>query len=227
MKASDVMVSPVITVKPTTTVKEVAKLFLDRGISAAPVLDEQGKLAGIVSEGDLIHRTEIGTERRRSPWLTLLADEQTLAADYVKSHAAKVADIMTRKVVTVAPDTPLHDIALRMEINAVKRIPVVRNGQLVGIVSRANLVQAIATAGKALEIPASDAVIRQKLMTRLKAESWANTTLLNAAVHDGVVTLWGLTRSPAERLAIRVAAETTPGVIAVKDHIGIGRVSPA
>ena len=227
MKTSDVMVSPVITVKPTTTVKEVAKLFLAHRISAVPVLDEQGRLAGIVSEGDLIHRTEIGTERRRSGWRAFLADEQARASDYIKSHATKVADIMTRTVITTAPDTPLHEVATMMETHGVKRIPVLRNGQLVGIVSRANLVQAIATSGAKLEIPASDTLIREKLMTRLKAESWANTTLLNATVHDGVVSLWGLTRSPAERMAIRIAAESMPGVIAVRDHIGIGHVHSA
>lgn len=227
MKASDVMVSPVITVKPTATVKEVAKLFLDHRISAVPVLDERGKLAGIVSEGDLVHRTEIGTERRRSGWRAFLADEEARAIDYIRSHATKVADIMTRKVVTAAPDVPLHEVAMMMETNAVKRVPIVRNGQLVGIVSRANLVQAIATSGAKLEIPAADAVIREKLMKRLKAESWASTSLLNATVHDGVVSLWGLTRSPTERMAIRVAAETTPGVVAVRDHIGVGHVSPA
>ncbi|MGD9879714.1 MAG: CBS domain-containing protein [Reyranella sp.] len=225
MKASDVMVSPVITVKSTATVKAVARLFLDRRISAAPVVDDAGKLVGIVSEGDLIHRVEIGTERRRGSWLALLIDEHAPAADYIKSHAAKVGDIMTRKVVTATPDTPLQDVAMMMEMNGIKRIPVVRDGEMVGLVSRANLVQAVATAGTKLEIPVSDAMIRERLMSRLRSESWANTSLLNATVNDGVVTLWGLTDSPTERQAIRVAAEGTPGVVAVRDHIGIGRVT--
>lgn len=225
MKAGDVMVFPVITVKSTATVKDVAKLFLDRKISAAPVVDGAGKLVGIVSEGDLIHRAEIGTERRGSRWLALLTDEHAAAADYIKSHAIKLADVMTHKVVTATPDTPLQDVAMMMEANGVKRIPIVRDGKLVGLVSRANLVQAVAAAGTKLEIPVSDSVIREKLMSRLREESWANSSLLNATVHDGVVTLWGLAASPTERQAIRVAAETTPGVIAVKDHIGIGRVT--
>lgn len=226
MKASDVMMSPVITVRPTATVKDVAKLFLDRKISAAPVVDAAGKLMGIVSEGDLIHRTEIGTERRHSPWLTLLTEEHRPAADYIKSHATKVADVMTRKVVSATPDTPLQSVAMLMETNAIKRVPIVRDGQLLGIVSRANLVQAVAKVGTKLEIPVSDALIRAQLMTRLRRESWTNTSLINAAVKDGVVTLWGLTASPTERQAIRVAAEATPGVIAVRDQIGIGRVAP-
>lgn len=226
MKANDVMVSPVITVKSSATVRDVARLFLDRKISAAPVVDGAGALVGIVSEGDLMHRAEIGTERRGSHWLALLTDEHAAAADYVKAHATNVVDIMTPKVVTAAPETSLQDVAMMMEINCIKRIPIVRNGELVGIVSRANLVQAVATAGTKLEIPVSDAMIREKLMCRLRSESWANASLLHATVNDGVVTLFGLTNSPTERQAIRVAAESTPGVVAVRDHIGIGRVAP-
>lgn len=226
MKASDVMVSPVITIASSATVKDVARLFLDRRISAVPVVDGAGKLVGIVSEGDLIHRAEIGTERRR-PWLTVLTDEHGPAADYIKSHTTRVTDIMTRKVVTATPDTPLQDVAMTLETNGIKRIPIVRGDALVGIVSRANLVQAVATAGTRLEIPVSDTMIRQNLMTRLRGEDWAKTSLLNATVSDGVVTLWGLTDSSTERQAICVAAETTPGVVAVRNHIGIGRVASA
>jgi CBS domain-containing protein len=102
------MVSPVVTVKPSTTVRDVATLFLERQISAVPVVDEQGQLVGIVSEGDLMHRAEIVTERRRSWWLLLLAQDQALAADYIKAHARKVEDVMTRNVVTATPDTPLN-----------------------------------------------------------------------------------------------------------------------
>jgi CBS domain-containing protein len=224
MKASDVMVAPVVTVKPTASVKDVAKLFLERKISAVPVVDDQSKLVGIVSEGDLIYRAEIGTERRRPWWLLLLAEEQTLAADYIKTHANKVADVMTRNVVTAAPDTPLHEIAMMMEKNAIKRVPIVRGGQLVGIVSRANLVQAVASSGTKLEIPLSDETIRDKLMAHLKTQSWAHTGLLNATVNDGVVDLWGLSSSETERQAIRVAAETTPGVRAVNDHMIVRRM---
>jgi CBS domain-containing protein len=142
MKARDVMVSPVITVKPSFSVKEVAKTFLERRISAAPVVDDQGKLVGIVSEGDLMHRAEAGTERQRSWWLRALTAEETLAAEYVKAHARKVADVMTRDVITATADTPLHEIAALLEKNSIKRVPIVKNGQLVGIVSRANLIQA-------------------------------------------------------------------------------------
>ncbi|MEW5704361.1 MAG: CBS domain-containing protein [Pseudomonadota bacterium] len=227
MKASDVMSSPVITVKPYASVKEAATLFLDRGISAVPVVDDAGRLVGIVSEGDLIHRSEIGTERRRSWWLLLVAEEQALAADYIKTHAIKVADVMTRTVITATPETPLHEIAMTMEKNGIKRVPIVRDGQLVGIVSRANLVQAFASSGTKLEIPLSDTTVRDKLMEKLKQQSWAHTGLLNVTVNDGVVDLWGFSSSETERNAVRVAAETTSGVRAVNDHILIRRMEAA
>ena len=219
MKAHDVMVSPVITVKPSSSAKEVAEIFLERRISAVPVVDDQGKLVGIVSEGDLMHRAEAGTERRRSWWLRALTAEETLAVEYVKAHARKVVDVMTRDVITATADTPLHEIAALLEKNSIKRVPIVKNGQLIGIVSRANLVQAVASARKGLEIPLSDAAIRDRLLAHLKAQPWADTLLLNVTVNGGVVDLWGVTRSDTERKAIRVAAESTPGVSAVNDNL--------
>ena len=219
MKASDVMVSPVITVKPSSSVTEVAKTFLERRISAVPVVDDQGKLVGIISEGDLMHRSEAGTERQRPWWLRGLTENETLAAEYVKAHARKVADVMTRRVITASPETPLHEIAALLEKNAIKRVPIVKDGQLVGIVSRANLIQAVASAPKVSEIPLSDSTIRDKLLAHLKERHWADTGLLNVTVNDGVVNLWGMTNSDAERKAIRVAAEGIPGVRAVSDNM--------
>lgn len=218
MKARDVMVSPVITVKPSSSVRDVAKTFLERRISAVPVVDDQGKLVGIVSEGDLMHRAEAGTERRRSWWLLGFTDDEALAAEYVKAHARKVADIMTRRVITASPDTPLHQIASLLENNAIKRVPIVKDGELVGIVSRANLIQAVASDRKRLEIPVSDEVIREKILANLKAEPWAHTGLVNVIVKGGVVDLFGITGSDAERKALCVAAESVPGVCAVHDN---------
>lgn len=219
MKARDVMVSPVITVKPSASVKEVAKTFLERRISAVPVVDDQGRVIGIVSEGDLMHRSEAGTERQRSWWLLGLTGDEALAAEYTKAHARKVADVMTRNVITAPPDTPLHEIAALLEKNSIKRVPIVNNGQLVGIVSRANLIQAVASARPMLEIPLSDSTVRDKLLAHLKERRWADMGLLNVTVNDGVVNLWGMTNSDAERKAIRVAAEGMPGVRAVNDNL--------
>lgn len=219
MKARDVMVSPVITVKPFSSVRDVAKLFLEHRISAVPVVDEKGKLVGIVSEGDLMHRAEAGTERRRSWWLQGFAGDETLAAEYVKAHARKVEDIMTRHVISAPPDMLLHEIANMLESNSIKRVPIVNKGQVVGIVSRANLIQAVASVRRGLEIPVSDALIRDKLLANLQQEPWAHTGLLNITVNGGVVDLWGIAGSDAERKAIRVAAESIPGVCAVHDNL--------
>jgi CBS domain-containing protein len=222
MKARDVMVSPVVTVKPSASVKEVAMLLLERRISAVPVVDDQGKVVGIVSEGDLLHRAEAGTERQRSWWLRGLTGEETLAAEYVKAHARKVADVMTSPVTTATPETPLHELATLMERNSVKRVPIVEDGQLVGIVSRANLVQAVASARESLlEIPLSDANIREKLLADLQKQAWGRPWLLNVLVNDGIVDLWGVARSDAEKTAVRVAAESIQGVRAVNDNLVI------
>ena len=224
MYARDVMIAPVITVRPSTTVKEVAELFLNKRISAAPVIDGQEKLVGIVSEADLLHRVEAGTERHRSWWLKAIVGNDTLAAEYVKSHGLKVSDIMTRKVTTASPQTPLHEVATLMEKNAVKRVPILENDRLVGIVSRANLVQAVATARKLLDVPLSDTTIRENILSHLKKQPWAHTTMLNVTVNGGVVDLWGLAESADERKAIKVAVESTPGVCAVNDNLVTRRV---
>lgn len=224
MKARDVMVSPVITVKPHASVQEVAKTLVDRRISAVPVVDDAGKLVGIISEGDLMHRSETGTERRYRWWIRLMGGDASLPGDYIKTHGRKAADVMTKNVITASPETPLDEVAILLERNSIKRVPIVRGGLLVGIVTRANLVQALATVPKRLEIPLSDSKIRDKLLSHLKQQPWADTHLLNVTVSDGVVSLWGITSSETERQAIRVAAEATPGVKAVNDHLARGLI---
>lgn len=220
MQARDVMISPVITVGTTATVRQVAKILLERRISAVPVVDSAGKMVGIVTESDLMHRTEAGTERPYAWWLRFLTGDAELAADYVKSHAVRVGDIMTRTVVTADPETPLHEIAMLLEKHQIKRVPIVNKaGELVGIVSRANLIQAVATARPKLEITLPDSQIRQRLMDELKKQSWVHTFNLNVTVQNGIVDLWGFAPSVEERTAIRVAAEAIPGVVAVNDHL--------
>jgi CBS domain-containing protein len=221
MKAADVMVANVITVGPDASVAEVADILLANRISGVPVVGRHGELIGIVSEGDLIRRAETGTERRRSWWLEALIGSRSLAADYVKSHALKVADIMTREVVTAALDTPLRDIATLMEKNSIKRLPIVKNGKVIGIVSRANLVQALASRWKRSEQrPAvDDLTIREEVMARLDAEPWTRFNSVNVIVQDATVELWGIVDSETAKQAARVAAEITPGVRAVHDNV--------
>ena len=220
MQARDVMVSPVITVEKIATVRDVAKVLLEKRISAVPVVDNVGKVVGIVTESDLMHRVEAGTERPYSWWVHFLAGDATIAADYVKSHAAKVEDVMTPDVVTTTPETPLHEIAALLEEHQIKRVPIVnKDGSLVGIVSRANLIQVVASARPKLEMTLPDSAIRQKLLDELKKQSWAHTHNLGVTVTNGMVDLWGYAESSDQRKAIRVVAEAIPGVTVVNDHL--------
>ncbi len=220
MKARDVMVSPVITVSENDTVRDVARLLVAKHISAVPVVDQAGKLVGIVSEADLMHRAEAGTERPISWWLSVISGDRAIAAEYVQSHATRVKDIMTKDVQTALPETPLYEIADVLEECHIKRVPIVnRDGDLVGIVSRANIVQAVASAGPALKIGLTDSMIRDRLLAELKKQSWSHVHKLNVTVTNGVVDLWGFTQSETERQAIRVVAESIPGVTAVDDHL--------
>ena len=221
MKAADVMVTTVVTVGPECSIENVADTLLENRVSAVPVVSNSGDLVGIVSEGDLIRRTEIDTERRRSRWLAGLIGTQPLAAEFVKSHAGRVADVMTRDVIVATPDTPLRQIAALLEKNGINRVPIVSNGKLVGIASRANLVQALASARKEIKAAAAtrDLMIREELLSRLRAEPWARTPRLNVIVHNGTVELWGIVRSRAEKQAIPLAAELTSGVRAVNDNL--------
>jgi CBS domain-containing protein len=221
MKAADVMVTSVITVGPEASVQEVAQILLSARISGVPVVGAGGELLGIVSEGDLMHRAEAGTGRRRPWWLAGFLDKQALAAEFVKEHSRRVTDVMTRKVVTATPQTSLSDIANLLEKNAIKRVPIVQDGKVVGVVSRANLLQALAIAGKKLEgtAPSDDATIRDKVITQLEAEPWTRPSLINVIVQDGNVELWGIVDSASEKKAVRIAAEVTPGVRAVNDNL--------
>lgn len=220
MQARDVMVSPVVTVGPNATVPQVARLLMERRISAVPVVDADNRVLGIVSEADLMHRAESGTERSSSWWLRLLTSDAESAAEYVKSHAVKVQDIMTRDVATAAPEMPLAELAMLLEELQIKRVPIVnKEGRLVGIVSRANLLQAIASARPKLEISLPDSTIRKRFFEELRKQPWAHTFNVNATVQGGVIDIWGFAPSRAERTAIRVAAEAIPGVVTVNDHL--------
>jgi CBS domain-containing protein len=192
MRAFDVMTTEVITVDENATVPEAAKLMSDRGISAVPVVDRENRVIGMVSEGDLLHRAETGTERRRSWWLEMMSSTNKLAGEYIKSHSGKVTDVMTRDVLSVTEETPVADIAVLLETKRIKRVPVLRDGKLVGIVSRANLVRALAmTINEVADgAEADDRAIRDKLLAELKAQKWAEVSPANVTVKDGVVHLW-------------------------------------
>ena len=221
MKAADVMVTNVITVGPDACVQDVARILLSSRISGVPVVGSDGRLLGMVSEGDLLRRVEAGTGRRRPWWLALLTGREVLASEFVREHSRRVTDVMTRNVVTATPDTPLSTIANLLERNAIKRVPIVENDKVVGIVSRANLLQALASVSKQEQAnsPADNSRIREKVLSQLKAEPWTRPSLINVIVQDGAVELWGIVDSASEKKAVRVAAEVTPGVRAVNDNL--------
>jgi CBS domain-containing protein len=234
MRAMDVMTTNVITVEPDTSVQELATLLSERGISGVPVVDKDNRLIGVVTEGDLLHRAETGTERRiqrrRSSWLDTFASDQEAARDYVKAHGRVVREIMTRDVISVGDTTELADIATLLETKRIKRVPVLRDGKLVGIVSRANLVRALAMTKSepAVEADSDDHTIRQKLITELTGQEWVHMWAADIIVRDRVVHLWfSDDRSEEERQAVRVAAENIPGVRQVQEHIVPAPVFPS
>jgi CBS domain-containing protein len=225
MRAMDVMTTDVISVDPNTTIRDLATLLAERGISGAPVIDSSGQLVGIVSEGDLLHRAEIGTahrhrERRRSWWLDHFAAES--AREYIKSHGGTVKDVMTQDVVSVTEEADLGDVATLLEARRVKRVPVMRDGKVVGIISRANLVRALGATKGALprEGEGDDRTIRSRLLGELGHEDWATRIWPeDIIVRDGVVHFWLSSDEPEEKKhALRVAAETVPGVRGVEEH---------
>jgi CBS domain-containing protein len=219
MRASDVMVRDVVTVRPETELAEAVKLLAEYDVSALPVIDGENNLVGILSEADLIHRVEIGTEKHRSWWLEAVTGAATLAEEFAKEHGREVGEIMTPEVVSVAEDTPLSEIAALLERKRIKRVPVVRNGKLVGIVSRSNLVQALASVAGHIEPAESDRQIRLELLSRLEQQSWTDFGSRNVTVGDHVVHLWGLVGSPVERKALLALAESVPGVARVCDEM--------
>ena len=220
MKAKDVMTRQVVSIAPGASVIEALKLMLDHRISGLPVVDAQGNLVGIVTEGDFLRRAETGTERRRSRFLEFLAGPGALAGDYVRSHGRRVDEVMTKVVLTVGEDAGLGDIVALMEKHRVKRLPVMRGERLVGIVSRANLLHALAAiAGEIGPAPQSDEAIRNRVIAELDRQTWAPRHLIDVIVRNGGVELWGSVFNSRQRDAARVAAETVGGVTSVKSHL--------
>jgi CBS domain-containing protein len=218
MRARDVMTRAVATTTPETTVEKVAKLLINLRISGIPVLDRNGRLVGIITEGDLLRRAETGTERQCSRWSELFSANSRLAEEYIKSHARRVEDIMTREVVCVEELASLGEIAELMETKRIKRVPVVHNGKIVGIVSRADLLQVLASGGTTTADEDSDRLIRERLLAELRKQEWANPAESNVVVSDGIVHFWGTVGSQEEITALRVVAENIPGVRGIEDH---------
>jgi CBS-domain-containing membrane protein len=218
MKVHDVMTWGAITVEPDASVARAVRLMLQNKISGLPVLDGEGQLVGMVTEGDFLRRGELGTQRQRPRWLEFLLGPGRLAAEYVRSSGQKVGEVMTIEPWTVTLETPLDEVVRLMERHRIKRLPVVQDGKLVGIVSRANLLHALASVAHEVKAPAGDdATIREQILAECAKQAWA--THVNVVVRDGVVGLWGVITDERERQAFIVAAENVPGVKAVHDHL--------
>ncbi|CAO3401921.1 CBS domain-containing protein [Azospirillum palustre] len=226
MKAIDLMTPRVITIGPDATVADAARTMLENHISGLPVVDGSGKVVGIISEGDLLRRVELGTERHRSWWLGLVSGGTLPAEDFIKSHARKVADVMTAHVTTVDESASPEEVVRVMETRRIKRVPVVRRGALVGIISRANLLRALASVSP--ETPAAaadDRDLKDRVTAAVKELSWDSRSHDAIVVRNGVVQLWGFVSSGSQRDALRVAAERVPGVKSVENNIQV--VDPA
>lgn len=220
MRAKDVMSDGVMSILADATVFEAAELLVSARVSAMPVVDEQDQLVGILSEADLMRRAEIGTAPHHGWLQRLLSDDATKARDYVHSHSQRVRDVMTRNVVTVDADAKLGEVAEEMLKHNVKRLPVVEEGRVVGIVSRADLLQALMSREpKAPAEQRSDEQIRREVTDALARQPWSSAWPTNVVVSSGVVHLWGFVQSEVARKAYRVAAENVPGVKSVKNHL--------
>ncbi|OGA72812.1 MAG: hypothetical protein A3G81_11955 [Betaproteobacteria bacterium RIFCSPLOWO2_12_FULL_65_14] len=221
MKAKDVMTEDVVSVREDASVESIARLLLQHRISAVPVTDAGGRPLGIVSEGDLMRRPESGTERRPSWWLELLQGSDAHAAEYVKSHGLVARDVMTREPLTVSENTPLEKVASLLEQRQIKRVPVVRGGKIVGILSRADLLHALAAGAKWPSPRAKAAHPTRKEVVRSIRETGLSLGLTNVVLEGSVVHLWGSVQSEAQRDAIALAARRTPGVKGVKNHLSV------
>lgn len=229
MRALDVMTTPVVTATPDTTICDAARLFVDNRISALPVVDMDGKVVGVVSQADLLHRAENGTGRvRRRWWLELLlSSPREQAARYVKEHGHVVGDVMCDRVISVSEDMQLDQIADLMERRHLKHVPVLKEGRLVGIVSRSNLIRALANAVPAADSAShDDASLRDAIVLEMHGKRWG-VSKRGVLVKDGVAHLWGVVEFEEERRAIRIAVEGVPGVQRVEYHLESPNVIPA
>jgi CBS domain-containing protein len=219
MQAREIMTLEVVSVSPDASIVEAVRLMLQNRISGLPVVDRQGMLVGVVTEGDFLRRAETGTQRKRARWIEFFVGAGQSAEEYVHTHGRKVADVMTSTPIAITEDTRLDDIVSLMEQGSVKRLPVVRQGRVVGIVSRANLLHALASVvGDLPASPTTDVTIREQIISEFSHKVWSPRDF-NVVVRDGVVELWGTILDERERQAAKVAVENVAGVKTVRDHL--------
>lgn len=220
MRTQDIMTTPVVTARPTASVHEIAELMIEHRIGGVPVVDIAGELVGIVTDGDLYRRAELDSDRVRHSWLEWLSLTTEAAVNYTKAHGRTARDVMTEDVVSVAPEATLREVADVLSSHQIHRVPVVGNGKVVGIVSRANLVQALALTPNSDTADAlSDRQIRDLVLAEYKRLPWGIKSEKNIIVMNGVVHVWGTVTSAEEAEALRIAVEAIPGTKGFKDHL--------
>ena len=227
MKAHEVMTGNIVSVRRDTRVNDIAQILISQRVSGMPVVTKDNELIGIVSESDLLHRTEVGTEKTRKWWLAMLVDPDTAAREYAKTHGMKAEDIMTRHVVTVDAEADLSKVADVLDSHNIKRVPVLKDGKLVGIITRGDLVRALAgvdvvRAGQR----GNDGALQSAVSDKIRSQSWLTSIYINAAVNDGIVELWGFAQSEDQRRGLRVLVEEVEGVREIKDHLKVGFPMP-
>ena len=220
MKAEDIMVRDVVTVEPQTSITDAVQLLSDHDISALPVVGPDKRLIGILSEADLLEREELGASHHHPWWIEAITPASHLAKEFAKAHGKTVAQLMSTHVISATEDTPLAEIAALLERKRIKRVPIVRDGKLIGIVSRSNLIQALASSELVVQPKLElDKVIRLELLDLLGQQHWTDFGSRNITVQDGTVHLWGLVGSEAERNALTALAQSVPGVSRVADEM--------
>jgi len=220
MKVLDVMQRNPITATAETTIEDAVRRMVEHRISGLPVIDATGTVVGILSEGDLLRRVELGTEARMPGWLRWLAGQGRAAGEYARSRALTVGEVMTVPVISVTPETDLAEVAALMESRRIKRLPVLEDGHLVGMLTRHDLVRALERLlPRADTPPVADAQLRRRLLASLEQQSWAPRASFDVKVEDGVVELLGIVTDERQRKALRVLAENTAGVRGVVDHL--------
>ncbi len=221
MNAGDVMTRPAATLRDNASLGDAIGLMLDRDVSGLPVLDRYGRLVGMLTEGDLLRRVEVGTgAHHRSGWWDILRAPATDASEYVRTHSRAVKDLMTRNPVSVTEGTPLEDVVELMEKKRIKLLPVIRDEEVVGVVSRSDLLRAVGASLKPSAAGAGgDDAMLARLHTELDQQPWYCARDVSLSVKGGVVTLGGIVRDERMRAALRVAAQNIPGASGIEDAI--------
>ncbi len=227
MRAENLMTADLVTVSPDASVVEAAELMLQHRVSGLPVVDASGTLVGMITSGDLLRRTEIGTEAHRGGFADFQAGHERVAADYARAHGKQVGRVMTTALHTVDADAPITEIVDMMDRHDVKRVPVIRQGKLVGLVSRTDILRAFAkTARQFTQEFCDDSEIRRRLFAVYTRESWAPLASIDIRVRNGTVELVGSVSSDAQRQGLMAAAESVPGVKSVIDHLALSNGAP-